>query len=922
MTKWTFYQKSQKQVFREDTVNIFDSVYWDNNIRHFYKYNYHVTEEFKGFPYDPVIKIVEDKIGNIWFQCNNVYGSNVIGNNNGRFYVLNYFNSGISNVFDVACDSSNLWLTHNNMLFKYTNNIANNTGLIGLSNYNRLTVANNGKLYVTNSSFIKQYYNGSCTDIPGPTNFIPPDNFFTTSDILSICSDNNNNLWVWAYLSSMQMMEMVLSKYSNGNWANEYPSINNTLYKSHFSNVMYFSGSLQEYNGSGWTEYTTPSGNISSITKDSTGRFWIGTANNEGVFVKNGSIWNNYNYQNSALPEAKVKYIFTDYSNQVHVATDSGLYVFNGSNFDAFYPAINGLFNDDAHFATFDPQNKLWIGSLNSFSHQNNNGWKNFTSKMNNNVQVIKDIAFAQNGTAWMQGAWSNLISYDGTNLTVYTPDDSTLLMSDSKTICIDHEDNVWLASKNNGVVKFDGANWHYFNGTTTPVLNLVKPSDMLSKDSAIWMISQSGRLYRYQSNEWSTLTFLPLTWPTYIYPLMDIDKRGNIWVTTVNNGLAEYNTTTDVWTYHQPSTNLKFLKIAIDKYGNKWAAGDTFLTRYDGYQWKYFFKNNSPIPKAYISSLQNKCINDTVNIVAAYLYEGVITLNTGISRVEATLRGNVKLNSAPVDHGYVLLYKKTANSISIPVDSVTISSNGNFLFTKIDTGLYYIHAFPSSDYFPETFPTYYGDQCYWADATPVYIDYTELYDSLDINIVSPSFQTGANYLSGKIISAGSSSPVTNADVLLKLVPDSIIRLTCTNDTGYYVFENIPQGQYNILVDIPCLPMDSVYFVDFSSKLVCDNLDYFVSDTSIFIDNTTSLKNNKNDFLFKIFPNPASGHINFISDKVPDRIIIYDMMGRVVFLSREKIVSGRINTECFSKGIYLMKVRTGESEQKYKFEKE
>lgn len=63
---------------------------------------------------------------------------------------------------------------------------------------------------------------------------------------------------------------------------------------------------------------------------------------------------------------------------------------------------------------------------------------------------------------------------------------------------------------------------------------------------------------------------------------------------------------------------------------------------------------------------------------------------------------------------------------------------------------------------------------------------------------------------------------------------------------------------------------------------------------------------------FKIFPNPANNHVKVeLKENKSNHIKIYDQLGKIVF---EKVISQSvttIKTSHFSKGIYFIKVHSG-----------
>lgn len=152
-----------------------------------------------------------------------------------------------------------------------------------------------------------------------------------------------------------------------------------------------------------------------------------------------------------------------------------------------------------------------------------------------------------------------------------------------------------------------------------------------------------------------------------------------------------------------------------------------------------------------------------------------------------------------------------------------------------------------------------------------------------------------------------------DVEVFLKDVNNSLYMQTVTNSNGEYSFANLPNGDYEIVIDIPGYEQISTYSfnVNAASQDIFD-LDFLIDNGEIFISDFMSLEDNAQDYL-NIYPNPSNGTI-FI--ELPDtkgaiEIGVRNLNGRQVYL--DSIVGGNnkleLNLSALSAGIYFVELK-------------
>ena len=107
---------------------------------------------------------------------------------------------------------------------------------------------------------------------------------------------------------------------------------------------------------------------------------------------------------------------------------------------------------------------------------------------------------------------------------------------------------------------------------------------------------------------------------------------------------------------------------------------------------------------------------------------------------------------------------------------------------------------------------------------------------------------------------------------------------------------------------------------------------YAFSDTSnedndLFIDNfkitTTALGISKNTLEnFNLFPTVVKDEISFTSQKIIDNFEVYNLIGQKVFSKKVNLNSANFNLSTLKRGVYIVKVKSGDSIGSYKIIKE
>ena len=274
--------------------------------------------------------------------------------------------------------------------------------------------------------------------------------------------------------------------------------------------------------------------------------------------------------------------------------------------------------------------------------------------------------------------------------------------------------------------------------------------------------------------------------------------------------------------------------------------------------------------------------------------YKGAITIdgkeltapfesNIFLARLspQTLLTGRVlDATGAPVSSGYVLLYKLVATGQLPVVDSVPVVEDGFYEFHNMLNDQYIIYAFPDTVVYPGNPGTYYPQAAFWSLADTVTMEKDTL-GGLDITLLGVTPPDGSGTISGVItreeVPAKSTAsiqgePVKKIKVILigtKKSSDNIIAWVYTDDQGRYVFQNIPDGSYRIIVDIPGLPQDSTYTVTVSvDNNVISGLDFVVTDKDIQVASSSGTGPGVAAWMhLTVYPNPTQGDLTLLLPK-------------------------------------------------------
>ncbi len=280
-----------------------------------------------------------------------------------------------------------------------------------------------------------------------------------------------------------------------------------------------------------------------------------------------------------------------------------------------------------------------------------------------------------------------------------------------------------------------------------------------------------------------------------------------------------------------------------------------------------------------------------------------------------------------PVMNGYVLLYKLGESGVLPVVDSVPVME-GVYKFRNLLNDQYLLYAAADTLDYPDYIGTYYVQAASWAVADTVSLAADTLSD-LDITLLQVPKPDGSGTLSGTITreeegTAKSTASITGEPVKkIKVIligteksSDNIVAWVYTDDDGHYVFRNIPDGSYRIIVDIPGLPQDSTYTVTISvDNNVISGLDFLVTKDEVKVAKASGIVVSPADLLhISVWPNPTMGQITVVlPEEGAGTVTLYDPQGRIAgqYIAPAGRKTLEMDLSGLPAGIYLLRVTHG-----------
>jgi ligand-binding sensor domain-containing protein len=255
----------------------------------------------------------------------------------------------------------------------------------------------------------------------------------------------------------------------------------------------------------------------------------------------------------------------------------------------------------------------------------------------------------------------------------------------------IDKDGNLWFSISGEGAYRYDGKT--FANFTTKDGLYNNNVSAIVQDKAGNILFGTNSGICKYDGNKF---TKYPVPDTLSITCMLE-DKDGNIWFSTMGNGIYRYNGTSidnflNNKLFNLGNTNQLILDMLQDKNGNLWFSSwnGGGVWRYDGKE----FKNFLPSADYYKANQDNRNINNSQTTFKYKPTEDHISDDMIFSMTEDNL-GNIWF--ATRNHGICRYDGKTFTSIgrsegfnSGGATAILQDEKNNFWITTADSGVWY----------------------------------------------------------------------------------------------------------------------------------------------------------------------------------------------------------------------------------------
>ncbi|WP_375578871.1 T9SS type A sorting domain-containing protein [Marivirga tractuosa] len=330
----------------------------------------------------------------------------------------------------------------------------------------------------------------------------------------------------------------------------------------------------------------------------------------------------------------------------------------------------------------------------------------------------------------------------------------------------------------------------------------------------------------------------------------------------------------------------------------------------------------------------------------ASILNNNLVLTNESIVEVKAFQSGNDTLNSAEVIKTVTVI---GAFNISVDVlrpDDNPLEeglaklfhvngglfqrvefTNGELSFRNVPSDDYILQIIPTGSQTLGIFPTYYANTHFNKDASIIRVN-----NDLNLRMKMKAKRgeaKGNGQINGQVVKSeeSSTSRISIGDqksgegiseLVIYLLDEStkeIVSVAVTDDSGAFEMEELPQGNYEFLIDIPGLDQASTTFeLPFEEQMIELSVTVYLNESGIVdFDISTVLGNENTDLNFNLYPNPTSG-ILFINDYFgrEQEVSIISSNGAVVkifTLNAEQ--SQEVDLTELDEGVYYLRSETG-----------
>ena len=358
-----------------------------------------------------------------------------------------------------------------------------------------------------------------------------------------------------------------------------------------------------------------PNPSVLSVLEDRRGALWLGT--DDGLARRDGDRWTTFSYP-AQLPQGQVNALLEDQAGDIWIGTSNGVTRFTPGT-GTFHPeGVGQLVYNVVDQIVEGPDHSLWFGTPNGVSHRELNGaWTNFTT---DTVALACDsvlaVARADDGAMWFgtargpfryaNGSWTRLRKAAGGSDTLVT------------ALAADHRGGMWMGGQD-GLIHYAGGVGRGYTATTNGQSFQEITTLDVDRSGNLWVATRDNGLFRYDGvdleNNTSTCTAPPNV-PSLnrlnanSVEGLEVGRQGVLWVSTFENGGLNYLDRAGSWRalragrpLRVPATSPFLLE---DRTGTLWCGskGEGLASLDSTRTYSVFFTRTGGLPSDSVSAL------------------------------------------------------------------------------------------------------------------------------------------------------------------------------------------------------------------------------------------------------------------------------------------------------------------------------
>lgn len=314
--------------------------------------------------------------------------------------------------------------------------------------------------------------------------------------------------------------------------------------------------------------------------------------------------------------------------------------------------------------------------------------------------------------------------------------------------------------------------------------------------------------------------------------------------------------------------------------------------------------------------------IGDVLNSHCGNSFDGFFNDNLSVEITQITTISGIVIYGG-IYNGTVELYQKntgvTPNTYSL-VASVPVDGSNAYSFNGIADANYLVRSVPVG--MSDVVATYFPNAIDWTDATEIDSD-PVLSINKDITPFNSIDLNGVGSVNGSIgygpngFTKVSFVMAEGVEVFLKNTVSNTFAQVSTDVNGLYEFGSVPDGNYQIIVNIPGYTQISSYdFVVNATDVDFSDLDFLIDEGEIFKSGFLGVSSGMEVTELDIYPNPTTGELFIqIPEVMSDfNVSIHNQLGQSVFnqdVTNNNTQNYFVDITDVENGLYFVTVQNG-----------